>query len=82
MAVIYDEKWFPGQIVNFQGQMIDVNFMNHSGKYFLWPSKKDCQTLHVDGILTTLNPPIRVSNRLFKFENIEHVNELFESFEN
>ncbi|XP_054278012.1 uncharacterized protein LOC128996630 isoform X2 [Macrosteles quadrilineatus] len=76
VSVIYDNTWYPGVVEEVTDQDMTINFMKRSGTFFVWPTKLDKQSVPLNGILSTLNPPIKVSSRLFKVENSDEIDQL------
>lgn len=68
VAVIYDEEWWPGIIMEVINDSCTINFMKPSSSYnkFAWPEKEETDIVSSDSILSLLpEPPIPISRRHF-----------------
>ncbi|XP_022205293.2 uncharacterized protein LOC111061905 isoform X2 [Nilaparvata lugens] len=83
VAVIYDDKWYPGVVerVGEAGEnFLSVNFMARSGANFTWPTKPDTQTVEKKDVLKKIRtPPFPVSSRHFGLDSqsIRQIEDLY-----
>lgn len=67
-------------IVEFiTGDVATISFMKRSGQHFLWPSRRDIQTVPIAEILCVISgKPIPVSKTRFKFESIDYIDNMLQ----
>ena len=72
VLVKYDNKDFPGEVVNIIGSEFEVNVMHRSGAAFWrWPEKDDHIFYNRADIIKQLTPPqVAGSRGQFKFEGL------------
>ena len=74
VAVIYDDKWWPGIVQNFHQQKAVITFMLPQGQNrFKWPRKQQIEEVPLCEVLAMLKtPPQPVNQRgLFSFDDCE-----------
>ncbi|XP_031342719.1 uncharacterized protein LOC116176662 [Photinus pyralis] len=81
VAVVFDDQWYPGQVLYADGNSLEIKFMTRSKRNFMWPQKADVQKIPQDGVLCPLKVPTKLSSRVFKFENSDSLNSLMESLD-
>lgn len=59
VVVIYDKKWFPGEITEVDNDILIISFMSRQGKKFSWPQIKDIQRVHPTQVLCKISSPLK-----------------------
>jgi hypothetical protein len=68
-----------GIVQSITGDTATINFMKRSGQYFVWPAKRDTQTIPVVEILCVVSgTPAAVSKTRFKFESLEYIDNVLQ----
>jgi len=63
-----------GEIQSVVGGNATISFMKRSGKYFIWPTKPDTDTLPICEILCSIDgEPLPVSKTCFQFANAPQI---------
>jgi len=66
-----------GEIQSVTDGNATISFMKRSGKYFIWPSKPDKDTLPISEILCSIDgEPLPVSKTRFQFANAPQIDAL------
>ena len=81
VAVVYNKKYFLGQVTEIAGEdSICVNYLakKKSGEY-VWPKKKDTDTINCEFIFCS-QPRMQQVGNTFVLHNEEQVGELFKSY--
>ena len=74
VAVIYDDKWWPGIVQNFHQQKAVITFMLPQGQNrFKWPRKQQIEEVPLCEVLAVLKTPLQPVNQrgLFSFDDCE-----------
>ncbi|KAF5280997.1 hypothetical protein FQA39_LY05202 [Lamprigera yunnana] len=74
VAVIYNKKYYPGQITKFEDNGAIVNVMTQYGKQWKWPSQKDEIFYNEEEIVMTLKTSTRRGHReLFDIPELTNI---------
>lgn len=66
VAVLYNETWYPGEVLEIQNDQIQVKCMEKAGKsQFKWPKEDDVMWYTNYDVLCRIEPPVPVSTRAF-----------------
>ncbi|CAB3251132.1 unnamed protein product [Arctia plantaginis] len=65
VVVKYDEKLYPGLIIDFDEKGATVDAMTKSLKSWKWPQKKDINLYEWENVLGSIDPPKVISRRGF-----------------
>jgi hypothetical protein len=69
VAVAFEDRWYPGEVIRIDGLHTWVNFMvplSCKSTHFHWPTKEDQQRLHLI-LFCIIPPPQPISRRAYSW---------------
>ena len=63
VVVIYDKKWYPGVIIEIEGNILITKFLARNGKNFSWPQVDDVQKVFPNQVLCQTEAPLKYNGK-------------------